>query len=249
MTYSLRYSVPDVVQVGFSATLKASVYDADGAAVTPTAGTLTLFDGSTKLLEDETVTSLAAPTSHTIADSATTDFALSDRGLAVWSLTIGGVVMPFRRPVYIVRQAFHPTITDLDLTHRDSDTLNILPPGTTSARQYREDGRARIEKDLILRGRRPHLIFDAWMLRDAHLAISLHFLYRDAAVKFSEDSRYADEATAYLDEYNAEMEKLSFRYDSDDTGTISTNDTTSAAGGPIMVTAGPPIRSYWRRGY
>lgn len=244
MSYAIRYRVPDVIEVGFETDLSATIYDADGAAVTPTAGTLTLYSGTETLVDAQAVTPGATNT-YTVTASASEGYSLSDRGLAVWTLTIAGRDIPFQRPVYIVRRAYRPTITDADLQGRDSDALNILPSGITTARRYREDGHARIEKDLIIKGRRPHLIFDAWMLRDAHLAIALHFLYQDAAIKFSGENRYADAAAAYLAEYKSEMERVNFRYDDDETGTITSSERESADS-VTMVTAGPGRR--WMRG-
>ena len=134
-----HYRLPRMIERGASVTLTLPVYDDDGtSAQTATSGTVSVYDGSAAIVEDQSVT-VGPPASYTLAGSATTDRGLSDRLLEVWKLTIGGTVYTLTRPAYLVRRAITPTlstpisssITDISLT-LDPDETTLEKPRTAA---------------------------------------------------------------------------------------------------------------------
>lgn len=246
MSMAAPHQLPRIVERGVDQTITLDVRASDGTQQTASAGTLTITDGARVLVSASAVT-VGPPASYALAGSLTADGPLSDALLEVWSLTISGVPYVFRRAGYIVRHAFHPTIGDSDLTDRDSDLLSILPSGETTLEKYREAARQRLERDLLRKGRRPWLIFDSYDLFDAHVALSLALFYRDASMKLG-DGRYTDEHTARMTEYEHELGRVSFRYDSAESGVID-DETPAASQGPLVLSAAPRgRRRSWRGG-
>jgi hypothetical protein len=238
MSLIVRHQLPRIVERNVAQTLTCDVYSASSAQQTASAGTLTIKLAGVELVGSAALSaSLGPPASYTLLAATTADEALNNAWLELWTLTIGGVVYTFRRPGFLVRHAYYPTITDTDLTDRDSDLLSLLATGDTTLQKYREAARQRIERDLLRKGRRPWLIFDSYDLADAHIALALSYTYRDQANKIG-DGRYREEAERRLKEYDAAMGAAIFRYDDNESGNID-ETTPTTANGPTILTAGP----------
>ena len=82
-----RYSLPRMIEVGTAVTqaqsLDLDIYDDEAAEAsaqkTPSAGTVTLYDGSTVLVSAATVTP-GAPSTYSLAAASVTSQALSEQG-------------------------------------------------------------------------------------------------------------------------------------------------------------------------
>lgn len=227
MSLTVRHQLPRIVVRGVEQSLDLDVYSAASAQQTCTVATVTIKIGTRVIVDGASASALGPPATYTLPAATTADEALSDQYLEVWSVTIGGANYTFRRAGHLVRTAFYPTITDTDLTDRDSDLLNIVPASVTNLSQWRESARKRIERDLLRKGRRPWLIFDAYELTDAHIALSLHLFYRDQHIAIG-DGRYKEAAAEYLEEYNEAMSAVNFRYDTNETGTIDEEERVSS---------------------
>jgi len=243
MSLTVRHQLPRIVVRGVEQSLDLDVYNAASAQQTCSAATVTIKIGGRVIVDAASATSLGPPAAYTLPAATTEDEGLSDLYLEVWSVTIGGTDYTFRRSGHLVRHAFYPTITDTDLTDRDSDLLNIVPASVTDLSKWREGARKRIERDLLRKGRRPWLIFDSYELSDAHIALSLHLFYRDQHIAIG-DGRYKEAAAEYLGEYNEAMASIAFRYDTNETGDIDEEERTSATS-ILRLTSSP--RSRWQR--
>ena len=240
MSLISRQLGPRIVERGVAASLTMPVYSAAGVEQTATVATLTLTDGAETILSAVAATSLGPPAAYSLLAATSQARGLSERWLEVWSLTIGGVVYTFRRSGYLVRHAFHASITDTDLTALHADLLDLLPSGTTDLSAYRSRAAEKIERDLIKKGRRPHLIFDSWALLDAHVALTLHYIFRDFASSIG-DGRYQTLAGEYLAQFGAEFDSCKFSYDASESGTPA--DSALEATAPMIVlTSGPTHR-------
>jgi len=244
MSLTVRHQLPRIVVRGVEQSLDLDVYSAASAQQTCSAATVTIKLGSKVIVDGASATSLGPPAAYTLPAATTEDEGLSDQYLEVWTVTIGGEPHTFRRSGHLVRHAFHPTITDTDLTDRDSDLLNIVPASVTNLQQWREQARKKIERDLLRKGRRPWLIFDSYELVDAHIALSLSRFYRDQHIAIG-DGRYKEAATEYLEEYNEAMASITFRYDDNETGDIDEEDRVSATS--ILRLTSSPRAGYRRR--
>ncbi len=239
-----RYGVPRTIERGVDETLTLEVFNAASVAqtiATIPAPTLTITNGGATVLDAVSATG-GSNASYALAGSVTTSLGLSDRWLELWTVTIGGVAYTLRRPAMLVRHAFRPTITDTDLTDRHSDLLALLPSNLTSYEAYRTAAELKIQRALIRRGRRPHLIFDPWELADAHIECTLGLIFADFASSVG-DGRYKiladgeDGKSGYNAAWQRSLDACQFRYDAEESGGIATNDT-EATSPMVVVTAG-----------
>ena len=220
MSLVVAHQLPRIVERGVATALTLDVYSAASVQQTCTAASVTVTLGSTVLVDSASATTLGPPASYTLPAATTEDEGLSDQYLEVWTVTISGAQHRFRRSGHLVRHAFHPTIIDSDLTDHDSDLLNITASGTSNLSQYRETARKRIERDLLRKGRRPWLIFDTYELVDSHISLALHLFYKDQHIAIG-DGRYKEAADQYLADYTRFFSQINFRYDTDESGTVS----------------------------
>jgi len=228
-------SRPRSVERGVSTTLTLTITDTlTGTVQTPSAATVQILDGATEILA-------ATAAAATIPDS----IRLTDQWLEIWTLTIGGVAYTFRATGYLCRHAYHPTLTDSDLTTLHPDLTSQRPPGLTTYGGFIDEAQGWIERKLLQKGRRPELIFDAWALRDAHLYYSLTLIFRAFASSLGR-GRYAEEATRYETMAHDELRAVKFRYDTAQTGTVD-SPAQEAQSGPLVLTAAP--RNRWGRSW
>lgn len=245
MSITVRHNGPRTVQRGISTSLDLDVYNAAGVQQTVTSGTVTISLGD-KVIVDGAAIAGGAPATYTLPDSVTSGEALSEQYLEKWTVVVGGVTHThLLRAGYLVRYVYTPAITDTDLTNEDGDALNIT--NESNLQKYRDLANARIQKDLIKKGRRPWLIFDAWALTDAHVYRALYHLYNEALMGAGQDSRYSEARERYAELYQSEMDSVSFRYDSDETGTI-TETTQEGSGATLVLSGGPRQGRLYHRG-
>lgn len=243
--YTLVHSLPFVFEIGVSSIPSASVRADDNTVPTITAGTFTLRDGSETLVDAAAASSLGPPVTYSLAGSVTSGRVPSERVFVEWAFTIGGLVYRMRRGAYIVRTAFVPTLSDDDLLSRHRDLEDYRHPDETSFERYRVLAQGKMERDLIKKGRRPWLIFDPAALFDAHMALTLHYVFHDA--RSSAGNGEAKELAAeYLETYGTEMASVTFREDVAETGTIL--DTTQRAAAPTILLGAGPVRGAYSTG-
>jgi hypothetical protein len=246
---ALRQRAPLMVVRGQTQTLTADVRDEADTVQTVTSGTLTITDGVEVVVNAATITGGNGAT-YSLADSVTTSRTLSDRWVAQWSLVIGGTTYTLIQSAYLVRWAFTPSLTPTDLVTEYSDIDDIRSPDLTSWSAKVTDARETIERELIKRGRRPHLILDPWALFDAHRHLVLHLIFKDAKSSIG-DGRYSELAADHLALYIREIDGIKPRYDVDQLGAV-TDATQRASSSPVMLTAGPSrqrSRGTGRRAY
>jgi hypothetical protein len=221
-----RYSLPQIAQRGIDNVLSVEVYSSDANSILiPTAATITIYDGSDKLIDAAAATAGAA-TSYTWLGAATTSRPLSDDILLVWELTIDGSVYTVSQPGYLVRRKIFPVITDHDLRNYHTELADFRDPDFASFADQRNEAWVNIQKTLIERGRFPHLILDPWTLRTIHIYETFRIIFRDAAQSIGDD-RYQTLTEDYTDLSSQEWGRVNFRYDSDEDGYME--DTTISA--------------------
>ena len=232
-----HYRIPRMIERGSTQVLTLPVYGDDGtSAQTATSGTVSIYDGSAAIVEDQTVT-VGPPASHTLAGSATADRGLSERLLEVWTLTISGTVHTLTRPAYLMRRVLTPTLIDADLVEYHSDILSLLDPDETTLEKPRTAAWEFVQRKLIRNGRRPQLVIDSWQLRDLHAYRTLELFFRDAAASVG-DGRYVELAREYAELTAAAWSEISFRYDADEDGYVGDQlDETTPGQGVVYLSA------------
>lgn len=216
------------------------VYSAAGIQQTATAASVVIYDGAETVQASVAATTLGPPASYTLPALTTSSRGLSERWLEVWSLTIGGTPYVFRQSGYLVRHAYYSVITDTDLLALHAELTDLLPSGTTDFSAYRERSRQKIERELLKKARRPHLIFDPWALLDADVYLSLFYIFHDWASSIG-DGRYKELAAEYEGKFAEEMKSVRFHYDDAQSGTVDREQSEGAQPG-LMLTAGPGRR-------
>lgn len=218
MSLTHRQGLPAMIEKGRDTAITIDVYDGS-TQKTATVATLQLYSGSELVLDGVSATGLGPPATYTVLAAVTADRSVSADWLAVWSLTIGGVVHIFRQPIYLVNHLLHNMITDADLTDRHSDLDSLRDSANmTSFAPFITAAFDRVQRMLIKRGNRPALIIDAWAFTDLLTFETLAPLYRDFASSLG-DSRYTELADHYAAAAASEWAGLTFRYDEGEDGT------------------------------
>lgn len=246
MSLIARLDLPALVERGRDTPISITITDEDGAEQTASAATVTIYDGSEVIIDAAAATSLGPPASYTVTGATTTDRALSSSWLFVWTMTIGGTSYVFRQPAYLVRHVLYPVVTDDDLTqlHSDLDALRDTA-NMISFAPYRTRAWERIQRRMIARGNRPALVLDPWALKDLHTFSALELIFRDFASSLG-DERYRELADYYATAAASEWDSLVFRYDDDQSGTISTDERRTAQ--PVIYLNRPAWEvDKWRR--
>ena len=226
---------PDELQRGVDTTITLAVYDdATGAQKTATSGTVSVYAGSRKLIDEATVTA-GAPSSYTLAAASTSGESLAADWLEVWTLVIDGTSHTFSRPAFLVRRPYRHVLTQADVTELHPELADRETAGTLDLDQYIQAADAVVRRDLIKKGNRPELVFDTWALLDAHRAKVLELVFRADSQSVG-DGRYAELADYYAQAYRDEWGTISFTYDDDEDGTIDDNDDRRGGQPTIMLT-------------
>jgi hypothetical protein len=232
------YDRPRRIVRGVPATLTLELYDDDGETpLTPTgAGTFTLYSGSTALVTGRAVT-LGASSTVGLLLADTDGKSLTDNLLEVWSFTdVDGQPEVVRRHAHLVRHQLFPTvrISDLDALHAGL-SAKIADLGTKI-----RDAFGTVERDLMNRGNRVHLICDSWKLFEQHRRKTLEIAFRDAKHAVN-DRTWAELAESYGKAYRDGWSEEAFSaYDWAEDGTISSTDTKPAEVG-VIFTSRPPV--------
>jgi hypothetical protein len=229
MSLALRHSLPLFVERNVATTITADVYDADSAQQTATVGTLTLYQGSTVILDGVSATTLGPPATYDITAATTDGKSLSDDWLAVWALTIGGVVYTFRQQMFLARHILYPVITDTDITDRYDELTSLLDADTADFSEKRGAAWVILQRELIKKGRRPELVLNTWALAEAHTHKTLELIFADFASNVS-DGRYANRELHHREQYQAELDTVVLRYDSGEDGVLDQGDEAGAVG-------------------
>ncbi len=240
--------LPSMIVRGTDQTLAVKWLQQEAAVPGPTAGTFTLKQGSTVLLDAVPCTTLGAsftPTSATydVLAATTTDQSLGSDYLEIWTLTaaVGDVgsdeTIEFRRSAHLVLSALWPMVSDADLVARHRRLDDMLPPGATDWAEYRELAWEILNRDLIKKGRRPELVLDSYALIDAHVYKSLELIFRDLSTLVG-DGRFTEFALLYGEAYTNEWDVIQFRYDRNEDNAISPGELES--GSPSLWLGVPP---------
>jgi len=238
-----RYQGPFELVRGVATAITFDVYNDAGTQQTASAATVTITAGDETIVDAAAATGLGPPLTYTVTAAATTDRAVAEDWLAVASTTISGSPHTFSRRISLVRRVFQATITDTDLTDLHTELADFLAGASTTAldissySKYRVAAEERIRRDLRRKGRRPHLMFDPDDLHDAHVALSLAYIFRDFRSVIG-PGKYKELSEEYFELYKEEFANVATTYDDDETGTITSTETLSAQG-PIVLTAGP----------
>ena len=234
--YSHSHGLPDFIVRAKTQTLECPVYS--GSTLTaPSSGTVTIYEGSTVLVDAAAVTITADIAIYSLsAATIPTTLSLSDNWLIVWELVIGGETHTFQRTAALVRRELHPVVTPADLSALHQDASSLLASGQTLA-DFLDQAWDMLQRRLLAVGRRPYLVLSDFALFDSHRHLAAYLLFNDAASSVG-DGRWSEMAEHHLDRYEQEWSRLSLTYDMDEDGLVE--DVEQGTAGPTAVFFGGP---------
>lgn len=243
--YSARFTLPTFIERGRDNVIKCAVYR-DGALVAPSSGTVTVYDEDrAAVVSAAAVTVSGSVAQYTVTDATTTGVSLDDGWQVEWALAMpDGVTHTFRNDGALVRAALYPVLTDADLYRRvsslDPSGSDVITNATTY-QDYRDETWTAVQLRLIALGNRPNLVISPTALREAHLLLTLAYIFEDLSTRLNE--AYEGRAEMYRRHYDQEFKRLSFKYDVDDDGQA---DAGSRRNAYPTVWAGSGVRR-WQR--
>lgn len=234
----LTAGVPYPIEIERGKTQSLSIAitdDTDGSAKTPTSGTVSLYDGSQRLVDAATVAP-GNPSTYSLPASVTDGRTPAGDYLLVWALVIDGATETFSQPAYLVRYPYRHVLQSADLAELHPDLTTRDTAGTVDLDSAIRAADAIMRRELVRRGNRPDLVVDAWALFEAHRAKALEIVFRDDAQSVG-DGRYLELAEHYAQQYAAQWSGISFAYDTDASGVIDGADERRAGSPVVMLTA------------
>ena len=216
----------------------------DGAAVTLTSGTLTVYRPSGEALVDAVAGSVGGGTftSATIAAATTASESLGDRWLVRFDIVISGSTETFYTDAALVVARLRPPIGQTDLVARHSGVANLLKTGITSLQGMIEQA----WYDVLNRMYSDGVAFWRWRtasaLRGVLFARCFELIFRDYSTLLDPDDRYSELADYYAGQYEHEYEGMRSRIDVSEDNTISADSKPASA--VIMLSSGPRRRWY-----
>lgn len=178
--YTARLIGPEIIEAGMDNVVTCPVYR-DGALVSPTAYTLSVWNAANVLVGSPTVSVVGSVATATITAAMLSGQSNGDGWRMEWGLTLSSVVHTFRRDASLVYRRLYPVVTDADLLRLHTDLTRRMPSTETSYQDYLDEAWASIESRLVMSGKRPWLIMSPSALRDVHLFGTLSRIFRDLA--------------------------------------------------------------------
>jgi hypothetical protein len=119
----------------------------------------------------------------------------------------------------LCRRPWRPTVTEHDLYQRmsslDPDAANSIT-AKTSHQDKIDLAAGKILRDLYATNQRPELITTPSALHDLHRNLTLAMIFEDLSTNLNPD--YRDTADRFLALYKGDLQRLTFRSDTDDSG-------------------------------
>ena len=217
--YSIRDEVPEMIERGRTQVLRLRPYTA-GAAVAPTAATVSVYDETNAaIVLAQNATIAAGQATYSLAAQPAAS-ALAEGWRVEWIYTMpDSVERLHRQDAALVRCRPLPPATEADLYQREG---SLDPSGTSpihSAADFTSKLAAawvRIEHRLIQQGRRPWRVIGSSDLREVHICTTLALIFEDFATRLN--IAYADKAKVYREEAMGAWAAVRMAYDERDTG-------------------------------
>lgn len=180
--YAIQFTGPTVVEKGVDSAITAPVY-LDGALVTPTGATVTIYDASNVVIVSAGVASIVAGiATYTVSGATTSSLTPADGWRFDWAITLtGGEPLNAVTDGVLALRRIRPVVSDADLLKYHPALTRKRPPTESSYRDYLEAGWLEVEAMLVGSGKRPWLIISPHALRALHLHRTLTIIYRDFA--------------------------------------------------------------------
>ena len=211
---------PFTLVKNLSTTISVPIYD-DGVLANASSGTYQILDADFNVKESGSMTIV----SNVATLTATSTLPYGDRYRITFSITLsdGREVKP-ENELYVVRQAFYPVVSSVDLYARvpGLDPSSASPHSSyTDFNNFLDEAWYTLMNRLISKGNRPHLILSNTALREAHILLTLGMIYEDFSTRLN--AEWGEKANAYNKAYEVAWDSLVFRYEDEQKNTRRKN--------------------------
>jgi hypothetical protein len=218
--YTAGHSELHIVERGRDNTVGFTITDMDGDDVTPTSGTLALYDPAGNAIQGPASCTVAAGSVHgdVLAANIPTTLALGDRYRLRFVLAMpDGHDHTYDFACHVARRLLYPVVNEATLTVRHQEVADLVAAGEDISDKI-EEAWYGVQARLVGMGRRPELVMDGLALREVHLFLALHLLFQDGAASVGGEGKYAELAEKYETRYEDAWARLPLRYDADEDG-------------------------------
>jgi hypothetical protein len=228
--YTPRFLTPTQIERDRDTPLSLTVYYGS-AAVTPTSGTVTVYDVSgVEVVSAAAVTITGSAATYTVLASAVSGKSFGAGWRVEWSLTMPDTyVHLFRNDAALVKVRYSPQVTDQDLYDLHPELASFLPSGSTSWQAQRERAHANVYGRLEARGRAPYLIVSRSSIKPIELYESLSIICLGLSGTGSEDNKWSRLAEHYRQMAERAFDGANFTYDDTGDGVTATRRTPARA--------------------
>lgn len=241
--YTTRQELPYLVEKGRDTVLSCPVYAGDAlSAPTLSGSSITVYDESnTAIVNAQAVTIVGSIAEYTIPAALTTSRNPSSGWRVEWTLAgLSGAPGPqvFRSSAYLVRYRLFPTIAGADIGKRIPALATSFAGRPTTATTYSdaiEEADTEVQRRLIVNQRRPWLIVEPWVLREAWLTLAIAIVYEGLAAVSTEEGPYMERAKYYRQLFEDAFGTASSSMDWDQDGSADSTKRTPARPGVVWT--------------
>lgn len=226
--YSPRFLTGTYLERERDNALRLGVYR-DGAIVTPTSGTLYVYNASGVLVAQVTVDVAASFATATVQASGLASQSRGGGWRVEWHLLMpDGYTHVFRNAAALCRVALPPAASVDDLLVWHADLNAYLPAGQESWQPQGDLAWADILLWLEGKGRRPYLVIDGNALRPLHTWMWLERVCSVLGADGDDSNKWVRLEAKYAEKAKGAKEDLSFEYDETDEGRASASNRVAA---------------------
>lgn len=239
--YTFRTAYTDVLERGRAQVVRMEVWR-DGAGVTPSSGTFTLYapDGAV-VATGVAACAAGAATFSLTADQMASTLELGEGYLEEWVLTIGGVPYTARRTAVVARRKLYPVVAEEDLEAEYPDIAANLGGSVTHLQGFIDEAWKRIVKRLQVKGVLIYLVMEPDAFREAHLHLALFFTFK-WFYRAQPNERWKTLYEHHLGEYRAAWGEMNWVEDRDHDGRAD-DEQRRAPGTLVHVNVAPRART------
>lgn len=237
-SYSVRVTVPDVLQSGRSNAVALEVQHA-GAVVTPDSGTFTLYaQGQTAVVDAAAVVISGGVATYTVPsavlDTTVAGVDYGDGWLEEWTLSIGSVDYTWTRPAALAKRPISPSLTDTDLLAEYPDLANYWGSGRTNAQTFITSAWQDIVRRWLREGGAWWPVASPYVFFEAHRELTLSKLWRYIG-KSDGNEVFVDLSEKHGREYARQFQTIATQYDRDQDGRIDDPDSLESRHGVVAI--------------
>lgn len=241
--YTADLPVPEQLQRAADNPIRCPV-ERSGSLVAPSSGTVSVYDQDNAVVVDAAAVVVAASVAEYTVTAATLPdtLTLGDRWRVEWKLVMpDGNTHTFRNDGALVRHRYYGVITEGRLDRRHQGLADLLASGQ-SLQQFIDEARLEIQQRLLSTGRRPWLVLNPHALGRLEMALSLQYVFRDAASSVGGAGRYAELSRDYEAQAERLWRELRVTLDHNRDGHAQVSETGQSGQPVIFLSAGPGYR-------